>query len=122
MRHLTEHTQVSLRPDRKFGISCTKTETAQSILTKVDMTTIPGDRQVWFAFNEDRFRRQGHTGKWWGKLIRTWKTGTDGEMTKACFRLSDGQDVTLVLEEEEYMDTPEQHEGYCDPENVPVQR
>ena len=73
---------------------------------------------MWFAFNEDRFRRQGHTGKWWGKLIRTWKTGTDGEMTKACFRLSDGQDVTVVLEEEEYMDTPEQHEGYCDPENL----
>ena len=73
---------------------------------------------MWFAFNEDQFRRQGHTGKWLGKLIRTWKTGTDGEMTKACFRLSDGQDVTVVLEEEEYMDTPEQHEGYCDPENL----
>ena len=70
---------------------------------------------MWFAFNEDRFRRQGHTGKWWGKRNRTWKTGTDGEQTKACFRLSDGQDVTLVLEEGAYMDTPDQHQGYCDP-------
>ena len=82
------------------------------------MTAIPGDRDVWFAFSEDRFRRQGHHGKWWGKLLRTWKTGADEEKTKACFRLSDGQDVTLILEDEEYMDTPEQHAGYCDPEDL----
>ena len=80
------------------------------------MTSIPGDPDVWYVFNEDRWSKEGHHGKWWGRLVRQNRTrwGSDQHL-KSIFRLSDGQDVTVFLSDEEFCDDPKSHGGVCEP-------
>ena len=80
------------------------------------MTAIPGDADVWYVFNDDRWSKDGHHGKWWGKLVKQNRTrfGSD-ERLKSIFRLSDGQDVGVFLSDEEFCDDPAGHGGVCEP-------
>ena len=82
------------------------------------MTSIPGDPDAWYVFNEDRWSKEGHHGKLARQNRTTRSFGSDKHL-KSIFRLGDGQDVAVFLSDEELCHDPQEHGGVCEPAQAP---
>ena len=69
----------------------------------------------WYRFPAGRWHRQGHTGHWWGRLVKHFEATEGGERAeKTSLTLSDGGVVEIILENERGVQLPTQHFGNVD--------